>query len=175
MEEENKRSNRGSIDSRTYVTSDNVRFLIVRCWSCDDRRIVQNGSLSSLEWLTWAFARWFSAMDFTNFTSELFRIMFHFMNETVCHLAAYYYVYHCSKTSLDKNIGKELIEDGYVKMSQILAILMVVLCGPISFILLLFHCTLIKSLHLPIYFFIIYRANFNKQFRYRCIHDTPQI
>lgn len=136
--------------------------------------------LSSLEWFTWAFARWFSAMDFANFISELFRITFHFMNETVCHLAAYYYVYHCSKTSLDKNIGKELIEDGYAKMSQILAILMVVLCGPISFILLLFHRTwsnlCIRSTSLLYFvFFIIYRANFNKQFRYRCIHDMPQI
>lgn len=37
--------------------------------------------------------------------------------------------------SLDKNIGKELIEDGYIKMSQILVILIVILYGPISLIL----------------------------------------
>lgn len=40
-----KRSNRGSIDSKMYITSDNVCFLVVRCWSCT---IVQNGSLCHL-------------------------------------------------------------------------------------------------------------------------------
>lgn len=65
----------------------------------------------------------YSAMDFANFgkefTSELFEIMY-CMNETVCHFAAYYYVYHIMRhydkwpelmkmlESLDQNIGKEL-------------------------------------------------------------------
>ncbi|PBC31417.1 hypothetical protein APICC_07725 [Apis cerana cerana] len=66
----------------------------------------------------------FSAMDFANFskanfTSELFKII-------------HYDKWPKLMKMLDKNTGKELIEDGYVKMSQILAILIVILCGPIS-------------------------------------------
>ncbi|OAD52101.1 hypothetical protein WN48_03056 [Eufriesea mexicana] len=92
----------------------------------------------------------FSVVDFTNFgkefTSKLFEIMY-CMNETICHLAAYYYVYHVMRhydkwaelmnmlESLDQNISKDMaINDGYVKISQILAILVTLLCGPVSLV-----------------------------------------
>ncbi|XP_015435599.1 PREDICTED: uncharacterized protein LOC107191147 [Dufourea novaeangliae] len=90
----------------------------------------------------------FSAMDFANFgkefTSKLFEIMY-CMNETVCHVSSYYYVYHVMRhydkwpelmrmmESLDDHIGKELpINDNGVKIRQILAILTVCLFGPVS-------------------------------------------
>ncbi|KOC62627.1 hypothetical protein WH47_05269 [Habropoda laboriosa] len=92
----------------------------------------------------------FSAMDFANFgkqfTSKLFEIMY-CMNETVCHLAAYYYVYHMVRhyekwpelmkmlESLDRNIGRETsINDRCVKIRQIFAVSIVSLFGPVSLI-----------------------------------------
>ncbi|XP_076229194.1 uncharacterized protein LOC143175196 [Nomia melanderi] len=90
----------------------------------------------------------FSVMDFTNFgqqfTSKLFEIMY-YMNETICHVAAYYYVCHIAQhydkwpelmrtmKSLDEHISKELlIDDKGVRIRQILAILTICVCGPIS-------------------------------------------
>lgn len=90
----------------------------------------------------------FSVMDFANFgqqfTSKLFEIMY-YMNETICHVAAYYYVCHIvqhydkwpelmrTMKSLDEQISKELpIDDKGVRIRQILAILAVCLCGPVS-------------------------------------------
>lgn len=92
----------------------------------------------------------FSAMDFVNFgkvfTSKLFEIMY-WMNETVCHIASYYYVCHVihhydkwpelmkKLESLDLQIGKEIsIDDGSAMIGQILAILTVCLFGPVSLI-----------------------------------------
>ncbi|XP_012239660.1 uncharacterized protein LOC105680593 [Bombus impatiens] len=101
----------------------------------------------------------FSAMDFANFgkqfTSKLFEIMY-CMNETVCHLAAYYYVCHIIRhydkwpelmkmlESLNQNISKGLsINDECVKISQILAIIIALLCGPVSL-----------AVHILYYYFI---------------------
>ncbi|XP_078033154.1 uncharacterized protein LOC144467983 [Augochlora pura] len=90
----------------------------------------------------------FSVMDFANFgrefTSKLFEIMY-CMNETICHLSSYYYVCHIAQhhakwpelmktmESLDRLINKEFsIDDKSVRSRQILAILTVVLLGPVS-------------------------------------------
>ncbi|CAK9795079.1 Putative gustatory receptor 2a [Anthophora plagiata] len=92
----------------------------------------------------------YSAMDFANFgkefTSKLFEIMY-CMNETVCHLAAYYYVCHIMRhydkwpelmrmfESLDRNISREFtMKDRCVKIRQIFAIIIVSLFGPVSLI-----------------------------------------
>ncbi|CAL7938523.1 unnamed protein product [Xylocopa violacea] len=93
----------------------------------------------------------FSAMDFADFgkefTSELFEIMY-CVNETGRHLAAYYYVYHIIRhydkwaelmeilERFDENVGKGSapIDDRSVRIGQILAILLVLLFGPISLI-----------------------------------------
>lgn len=92
----------------------------------------------------------FSAMDFVNFgkvfPSQLFEIMY-WMNETMCHVASYYYVCHLvhhygkwpelmkKLESLDLHIGKEVsINDGSMKIRQILAVLTVCLSGPVSLI-----------------------------------------
>ncbi|XP_046142898.1 uncharacterized protein LOC114879034 isoform X1 [Osmia bicornis bicornis] len=92
----------------------------------------------------------FSTMDFVNFGkvfhSQLFEIMY-WMNETMCHVASYYYVGHLVKhynkwpelmkklEFLDLHIGKEVsINDGSMKIRQILAVLTVCLSGPVSLI-----------------------------------------
>ncbi|XP_076165154.1 uncharacterized protein LOC143145552 isoform X2 [Ptiloglossa arizonensis] len=92
----------------------------------------------------------FSVMDFKEFqkefTSELFEIMY-CMNETICHVSAYYYVFHAIQhydkwpelmrimESLDVQICRELpINDGPVRIGQILAILIVFLLGPVSLV-----------------------------------------
>ncbi|XP_076650898.1 uncharacterized protein LOC143357994 [Halictus rubicundus] len=90
----------------------------------------------------------FSVMDFANFgrefTSKLFEIMY-CMNETICHVSAYYYVCNIIKyydewpelmkmmESLDLLINKELaIDDTSVRSRQIVAILTVIVLGPVS-------------------------------------------
>ena len=90
----------------------------------------------------------FSAVDFANFgkefTSKLFEIMY-CMDESISHIAAYYYLYHIIQHydkwpelmkrmgSLDQHIGKEIpIDDRRVKTRQIFAILTACILGPAS-------------------------------------------
>ncbi|XP_076678402.1 uncharacterized protein LOC143374282 [Andrena cerasifolii] len=90
----------------------------------------------------------FSAVDFANFgkefTSKLFEIMY-CMDESISHIAAYYYVYHIIQhydkwpelmkrmESLDQHIGKEIpINDRRAKTRQIFAILTACILGPAS-------------------------------------------
>lgn len=91
----------------------------------------------------------YSAMDFSNFgkefTSKLYEIMY-VMDESISHVSSYYYVFHVMQytkwpelmrklESLDQHIGKELpINDGCVKIRQILAILIICVLGPLSLV-----------------------------------------
>lgn len=140
-----------------------------------DRTIVQNGSLSFLEWFTSTFA-----MDFSNFSKEFTNEFMYFVNYvSSCSILL---CLPCSKTLWQKwpklmnmleSWNKNWSAKNRSKMSEILAILIIILCALIS---LTFAFFIIISPHLCIYFFIV-RANFNKQFRVRCrcIHDIPQI
>ncbi|XP_076241387.1 uncharacterized protein LOC143183628 [Calliopsis andreniformis] len=90
----------------------------------------------------------YSIMDFDNFRrvfpSELFEIMYA-VNESVCHISSFYYVFHIIQhydkwpelmkkmESLDQRISKELpINDNCMKIRQILAILIICVLGPMS-------------------------------------------
>jgi len=92
----------------------------------------------------------YGAIDFFTFgnvfKSDIFKIMY-YMNKVVCYVSAYYYVYHGIRhydkwpqlmdkmKQLDQKIRREIpMNDRPVKQVQVLAILAMLACGPLSLI-----------------------------------------
>lgn len=93
----------------------------------------------------------YGAIDFFTFgsvfKSDIFKIMY-YLNKVVCYVSAYYYVFHGIKQydkwpelmnkmkNLDQQIRRETaMTDQSVKIIEVLAILAVIACGPLSLII----------------------------------------